>query len=120
MIAHRLFSGPIHLIALKLAARLSSLASIGLLLAFIFGEFGSPTPAEMALLAFFPFGVMIGMVIGWWKDLIGGAVTVSALAAFYLLFTIQSSHIPPGPYFALFALPGGLFLVAGLLERRTR
>lgn len=113
-------SSPMHIIALKVAARISSLASIGLLLAFIAGDFGNPTPAELALLTFFPFGVMLGMALGWWRDLLGGVVTLGSLAVFYAAFTIRSGQIPPGPYFALFASPGALFLLAGMLDRRHR
>lgn len=105
---------------LRWTARLTSVASIGLLLQFLFGEPGTPTLAEATLMAFFPFGVMAGMVLGWWKELYGGLFTVISLAIFYVLMFVQRGQVPPGPYFALFALPGVMFLAAALARRAPR
>jgi hypothetical protein len=108
-----------HVHALRWLARLTSLASIGLLAAFAFGEPGTPTAREWLVLAFFPGGVVLGMVLGWWRELIGGTVAVLSLAAFYACMFALSGRVPGGPYFALFSLPGALFLAAGLAARRA-
>jgi hypothetical protein len=102
---------------LRWTARLTSIASIGLLMQFLFGEPGTPTLSEAMLMAFFPFGVMAGMVLGWWKELYGGLFTVVSLAIFYMLMIVQRGQFPPGPYFILFALPGVMFLAAALARR---
>lgn len=103
---------------LRWLARLTSVASIGLLLQFLFGEPGMPTLAEAVLMAFFPFGVMAGMVLGWWKELWGGLLAVGSLGIFYVLIMVQRGPIPLGPYFALFSMPGFLFLASGIASRR--
>ena len=105
-------------LTLRWTARLTSIVSIGTLLAFLGpGETGTPTLPEAALMAFFPFGVMAGMVLGWWKELFGGLLTVVSLATFYVLMVVQRGQFPPGPYFALFALPGVIFLAAAIARR---
>jgi hypothetical protein len=100
------------------AARLFSIVSAALLAAFLFGGFGAPTPSEAVGLALFPGGVALGMAIGWRREGLGGAVTVASLAAFYVWMTILDGHPPRGPYFALFAAPGLLFLAAWALRRQ--
>lgn len=108
-------------LVLRWAARLTSIVSIGMLLAFLGpGEKGTPTLPEALLMAFFPFGLMAGMVLGWWKELSGGLVSVGSLAAFYAVVMVQRGHFPTGPYFALFALPGVLFLAAALVRSSPR
>lgn len=108
-------------LVLRWAARLTSLVSIGMLLAFLGpGEKGIPTLPEALLMAFFPFGLMAGMVLGWWKELQGGLMAVGSLAVFYGLMMVQRGQFPSGPYFALFALPGVLFLAAALVRGAPR
>jgi hypothetical protein len=101
------------------AARLLSLASTGLLLAFAFGghEPGTPNAREWVLLAAFPIGVVAGMLVGWWRALAGGLLGLASLGAFYVMAGAWG-RFPTGPYFAIFALPCVLFLASGLLARR--
>ena len=101
---------------LKWTARISSVFSLALLAMFLFGEPGAPTPGEWVALAFFPGGVALGMIAGWSRELIGGAVAVGSLAAFYVVMFALRGQAPAGPYFALFAAPGFLFLAAGALR----
>lgn len=54
----------------RIAARLTSIASIGFLAAFVFGgeeELGGMRANEMVGFAFFPVGIICGMVLGWWR-----------------------------------------------------
>jgi hypothetical protein len=106
------------ILLLRWIARLASLASVGLLSLFFFGTLGSPTPGEAIALAFFPIGVALGMLMGWWREAWGGWATLLSLAAFYLWMIVLAGHPPRGPYFLLFAAPGLLFLVCSLIERR--
>jgi len=102
-------------------ARIGSLLSIGLLLAFLMGETGDPaeiTRPVWVMLLFFPFGVIVGLVLGWWKEGLGGLIAVGSLAAFYLLNTFVTGSPPRGPYFTIFASPGAFFLVSWWLRRR--
>ncbi|MBX3359784.1 MAG: hypothetical protein KF745_15315 [Phycisphaeraceae bacterium] len=107
---------------LRWLARIGSLASIGMLAAFAFGggEPGVPTLRELGMIALFPVGVSLGMILGWWRELWGGVLTVLSLAAFYALSFGLTGRPPGGPYFVIFALPGVLFLACGLLARGRR
>ncbi|MFN7929179.1 MAG: hypothetical protein U0Y68_14775 [Blastocatellia bacterium] len=110
---------------LRWTARLLSIASLLILLAFATGEDGIH-PArikaqEWVGLAFFPFGVSIGMVLGWWKEKLGGIVTMASLLAFYLIYGgLVRGNMAMGWYFVLFAAPGFLFLLSALLQSETK
>jgi hypothetical protein len=77
-----------------------------------------PTPAEAVGLAFFPIGVVVGFAVAWWREVTGGVISVLSLAAFYAWMILVAGRPPHGPYFALLAAPGFLFLASGLLARR--
>ncbi|XVJ59878.1 MAG: hypothetical protein HEQ23_10930 [Tepidisphaera sp.] len=113
---------PVVLVGLRWVARAASVVSIGLLAAFAFGggEPGLPTAKEWVALAFFPVGVVAGMVLAWWKEVPGGLVTAASLAAFYGVMYAERGAVPGGPFFVLFSLPGLVLLVCGLLDRRAR
>lgn len=102
-------------------ARIGSLIAIGFLLAFLFGEGGDPTaitPSEWLLLLFFPVGVVVGMIIGWWKDGAGGLISVGSLALFYLVEAWLSGNLADGFFFAIFTFPGVLFLISWWLDHQ--
>ncbi len=103
-------------------ARIWSLASIVFVLVFLFGDFLSghsakPTAAEWIGLALFPAGVIVGLVVAWFRKGLGGAVAIVSLIAFYLWYFLERGTFPRGPYFLLVAAPGVLFLLSSLLSR---
>ncbi len=103
--------------ALRWTARILSIASTVVLLLFLFGEpfdVSRITAKEWAGLALFPLGVVIGFAIAWWKEIPGGAITTVSLIIFCLLFVGKSGRAWP---FFIFALPGLLFIMSGLLAR---
>ena len=103
-------------------ARLTSLMSIGMLALFLFGEpspIGRITAREWIGLAFFPAGVAIGMIIAWWKEGLGAAISILSLVAFYTIFGWLLGSNVKGPYFFVFASPAFLFLIAWSLSRRN-
>ena len=110
--------------ALLWTARALSVVSVVILLLFLLGEDGlDPSkvrPREWAGLLFFPFGVMVGMVVAWWRERLGGAVCVGSLLAFYFWHLLTAGGPPKGLAFLAFSLPGFLFLLYGLLSRRSR
>lgn len=109
-------------LGVRWAARVGSIASLLLLSSFIFGPNEAdkwPTAQEWAGLAFFPGGVAAGMLLGWWKERLGGAVTVASLAGFYAWLFLTSGRIWAGPWFFVFAAPGFLFLLADWLSTRS-
>lgn len=102
--------------ALRWAARIGSVASLLFLSAFIFGAAETaqwPTIEEWLGLAFFPIGVIVGLLVGWRKELFGGGIAVLSLAGFYVWHFVVSGKLAAGPWFAFVAAPGLLFLLAG-------
>lgn len=106
----------IPLVVVRWIARAASVASIGLLAAFAFGEPGVPTLSESVALAMFPVGVAAGMIWAWWDELRGGLVTALCLAGFYVWLFARDGKVAHGPYFVLFAAPGLVLLACGLIE----
>jgi hypothetical protein len=98
-------------------ARLTSPVSIGLIIAFATVDPKVPTPDEWLMLALFPIGVVLGMIVGWWREVLGGLIGTTSLIAFYLMFLSQGNAIGKGVWFAVFAFPATLFLAAGLVRR---
>lgn len=99
-------------------ARIWSIGSAALLIPFLFSGGGIPTAYEALMMAFFPFGVLIGFAIAWRREGLGGAITVFSLVALYVLMFLRDGRLPAGPYFVLFAAPGFLFLLCWLLSAR--
>ena len=103
------------LAVIELLARVGSIASITLLALIFFGE-GSFRPSDISRnewigLAFFPFGVVLGMVIAWWKEGVGSVLTVGSLIGFYLVYGYLFRNHIGGWWFIVFASPGFLFLL---------
>jgi hypothetical protein len=101
------------------AARIGSLISIGLFLVFLFGESVWPlqiTWVEWLGLLLFPGGIVVGMVLGWWREGLGSLIVLVSLAAFYVEQFIVGQSFPRGPWFLLFALPGFLFAICWALS----
>jgi hypothetical protein len=111
------------LMGLEWLARIASLASIALLGALFIGEALHPSQVaakEWVGLLFFPGGVMLGMILAWWKEGVGAAVTVGSLIAFYLIYGYVLRNHLGGWAFVTFAAPGFLFLLHWLLVHNTR
>lgn len=103
-------------------ARIWSIASLLFVSAFIVGgeEGGKwPTAMEWAGLAFFPGGVIAGLLIAWRKEALGGGITILSLAGFYIWHFLDAGRFAAGPWFLLVAAPGFLFVLASLLSPPT-
>jgi peptidoglycan/LPS O-acetylase OafA/YrhL len=102
-------------------ARILSLGTIGFILLFMVGERFDPTALtgrDWSLFIFFPIGLCVGLVLGWPRPLLGGAVAVGSILGFYLVYAAGSGGLPRGGWFLLLALPGFLFIVCGVMRRR--
>ena len=118
MFSNRINSG-FPLAVIELLARIGSIASITLLL-MLFAEEGLH-PAEIsnnewAGLLFFPIGVVIGMVVAWWKEGVGSAITLGSLLGFYLVWGYLLRNHIGGWWFLVFASPGFFFLLHWLFS----
>jgi hypothetical protein len=101
--------------AIRWTARVWAIASIGLILAFLVGEGFHPSQVrarEWLGLLFFPVGICAGMVLAWWKEGLGGAITVLSLVAFYGIHLATAGTFPRGWAWWVFAAPGFLFLLS--------
>jgi hypothetical protein len=106
------------LAVIELLARVGSVASITLLLLLFQAEVFHPSeiaPREWIGLLFFPIGVIVGMVIAWWKEGVGATVTLASLLGFYLVYGYLFRYHIAGWAFIMFASPGFLFLLHWLL-----
>jgi len=115
-------TGTITAVVVRWVARAWSILSILFVLAFFIGEAGSgpgPTAREWVGLSLFPIGVSVGLIVAWFREGLGGILALGCLIAFYVWNLAHSGHLPRGPFFFLVAAPGLLFLVAGLLARRS-
>jgi hypothetical protein len=109
-------------IILRWFARISSVASIGLLLLFAAGEHLHPaklTTREWIEFLLFPIGISLGMILSWWKERMGGCIVIASLALFYAVHYLMNGKFPHGWAFCILALPGLLFLAAGLLAKKS-
>lgn len=110
--------------SVRWTARVLSVFSTAVLLLFLFGE---PFPVEnitatqWVAFLLFPIGVVIGFAVAWWREGLGGSITVGSLLAFYLVFTtLMREPLTKGGWFLVFALPAFLFLLSALLRRSYR
>jgi hypothetical protein len=105
------------LATVRWAARISSILVIGVFLLMFFGEGFDPTkvkPNEWIMLLFGPFGFMLGMILGWWKEGLGGAITIVSFFGAMLVGDYSGSG---ATNMAICAVPGILFLFAWFLSK---
>lgn len=107
------------LFVLRWTARILGITSVAVLLLFLFGgseSLSSITVNQAVGLFFFPFGLIIGLVLAWWREFIGGAVAIGSVLGFYIIYELLINHSwPRSWWFAVFAIPGALFLLYGML-----
>src|SRR5512138_3606586 len=107
--------------SLRWLARAGSLAVIGVLLLFIVGEgshSGVPISArDLAGLALFPVGVVLGMIVSWKYEIEGSFLSIGSLIGFYILCGWLVGNLPNGWVFIIFTSPAFLFLLSGVMDR---
>ncbi len=72
-------------IRVRWLARAPSVLSIGLLVLFIIGEGSGPhdiATRQWIGLLFFPFGVVVGMLVAWKREALGGLLSIGSLVCF--------------------------------------
>jgi hypothetical protein len=104
------------------AARLLSLASIAVLCLFVVGDPPLPGRAgarEWVGLAFFPIGVVVGMLVAWRREAVGAAIGLASLACFYVVYGLglRGSAAALGWWFVVFSSPLLVFLLAWVWSR---
>jgi hypothetical protein len=107
------------LAVVEMLARIGSVASIALLVMLFRSEVLHPSEISMMEwvgLLFFPIGVVTGMVVAWWKEGLGSAITVASLLGLYFVYGYLFRNHLGGWVFIVFASPGFLFLLHWLLR----
>jgi hypothetical protein len=105
---------------LRWTSRLTSLASLGILTLFLIAEQFDPSALaarDWLLAVFFPFGVALGLILGWRREFLGGIVALIGLVGFYLVHLAVSGQFPRGWAFAVLAGPAFLLLLSAAAHR---
>lgn len=113
-------------LCLRWLARATGLLSIGVLMLFLTGEDGligangwaKVRPVEWIGILFFPFGVMLGLALAWWREALGAAVAAGSMTALYLYLGLLAGRPVGGPWFLVFTAPAVLFFASWFLHRR--
>jgi glucose-6-phosphate-specific signal transduction histidine kinase len=111
---------PTYLFVVRWTARLLSLGSLGFILLFVFGEaqgWSSVRAQDVVGLVFFPFGLMLGLVLAWRREMSGGIIAVASIALFYLVYGLAINRaIFQGWWFLVLSIPGWVFLLYAVLR----
>jgi len=103
-------------LSLRWLARGTSAVSIAVIMLFFIGEGFHPSqvaPRDWIGLMFFPFGVILGMLISWRRELQGSLLSLASLAGFYLVYgLVLTGRLPGGWAFLVFTAPAFLFLAS--------
>lgn len=103
-------------------ARIWSIPSIvALLLPYVVEGFywlQAASPREVAGHLCF-FAILVGLILAWFREGLGGAMTAAGFTIFYVTWRATGDR-PQGPFLALIAAPGFLFLLYWLLSRHAR
>ena len=102
--------------AIRWIARISSILFTGVFILMFLGEGFDPakiTVREWTSLFFFPFGLVVGMILAWWKEGLGGAIAVGSTLATLIVGDFNSSG---AGYMLICASPGFLFLLYWFLS----
>ena len=78
-------------------------------------------PRDIALAAFIPVGVFLGMALAWRREGLGGTIITLSVIGFYLAMFILGGDLPQLGVFAMLIpliIPGVLFLISWTLHRR--
>ena len=83
---------------------------------FLIGEPFNPRPREWVGLAFFPFGVSIGMFIAWWREGVGAGISLASLFGLYVIYGWLMGSNVNTLWFVVFASPAFFFLAVWVLS----
>ena len=80
-------------------------------------SFGEGLPPITVLHICFPFSVMLGLILAWFFEGIGAAITIVSIAAFYSIHYFHDGKLPGGPFFLISGAPSVFFLVSMFMRK---
>ncbi len=91
------------------------MATIGFMTALMIG--GGFDPAQLKvrewiLAAFFPLGLVFGLILGWRQEKLGGLIALGSLVGFYVVSLVLAPGLHKGLAVLALAVPGVLFLLS--------
>jgi hypothetical protein len=105
------------------SARITSFLLFALVIVMVIGQGGPPNifrqPTSVQLEFVAMALILIGLVVGWVREGLGGLLVLLGLAAFNAVELAVNGR-PALVAFPLFAVPGALFLVSAMLRRTPR
>ncbi|GAB1370588.1 hypothetical protein MASR1M45_06490 [Candidatus Kapaibacterium sp.] len=104
-------------------ARSLSIITLFVVLLFMVGEGFNPfkfTMNELILSIFFPLMLLSGYILAFKKELWGGILSVAGLALFYIFHYVLQAQFPRGWAFLVFAFPGFLYLIYGIINHKAK
>jgi len=104
-------------------ARILGALSIAMLLLFLIGEPNgswSITWDQVIAFVFFPCGLIVGLALAWYRELVGGLIAVGSVVCFYVIYEGLLHGGWPGWWFMVFAAPGVLHLLHGAVSLRNK
>jgi hypothetical protein len=105
--------------SIRWAARILGVLLVGLFFVFAVGQGINPLAmrgteiVQMSVL----LAALTGMLVVWRQELLGGAVVLAGMLAFYVVNFAVSGHWPGGWVFPLCFVPGILALISWASER---
>jgi hypothetical protein len=94
----------------------------GTALVLLLGAFAISDPPPLALLLDPQLGALLLMAAGllytWRNNLVGGVISITGAAVFYLMNFTKAGNFPSGWVFPVCFVPGLLAVIAGLLQYR--
>jgi hypothetical protein len=110
----------LFLFFLRWVARVLGAISIGAILLFIFAggiDISKATWEEFGVMMLFPLGLLSGLILSWEEELKGSAVALFSIGAFFFVHgLVMKGNLSQTLWLAVFALPGILFLMHGVLS----
>jgi hypothetical protein len=104
---------------LRWSARVTGLLSIGVLLLRLTGvdDWAELRLAAWIGLLLYPFGVLLGLALAWWREGLGAAVAGVSVTAFYLSEVLLAGRLA-GPRPLVFTAPAVLFFASWFAHRQ--
>jgi hypothetical protein len=102
---------------LRWIGRLTTVIVIAFVLVAATVPAGRPSFREVVGLVFFPGVVLVGLLLAWWREVVGAAVATAGLLAFYAWSSVSGAHFARGPWFVVCWSPTVFFAGSWLLRR---